>query len=1046
MERKKIMNNKKILVSFLLVVLVALSVASVSAADADDVIAVADDDAIAVTVDDVIADDYEPANNTVADVQTAIDLANKSGDTIDLSKYDEYDFADSGVAISNDNVILKGNGNTTIKGYGLGNGLVDVTGANVTIQGIKFIDTNPNNTLVYNGTVSGWGVRFFGVDGGLVDNCVFTDFNTDIRAQRANNVTIQNSEFLGGYTTKLLNDPTVNKEEGTKALNIMGSTNMTIRNNRFVGPVLDAVSIASGSGSNVVENNYFEGNCYAIYFGGASTKGSKIKNNTFVNNGNFKEGDIDWSGLPVISIQKSSDGISIEDNTFEATNFNVLIAAEQGNEAHGFPTTIDNINISGNTVNKLTDDVIGRTVTLLHVLCRDNTTINFDAVFNLENNTLDEGVKEVVLWYAEWGDESEVILPVNNTAVEVQAAIDAANPGDIIDLAQYDKYDFYDSGVVINKDNITLLGDGNTTIYGYGLGNGLVDVVASNVTIKGITFIDTNPANNFIYNGTVAGWAVRFFGVNGGLVDLCRFVDFNTDVRAQRSNDLIIQNSIFDGGYTTYIRNDPTVNVETGTKCLNIMGSSRITIKDNIFNGQVLDAISIASGSGSNVVENNTFIGNTYSIYFGGASTKGSSIRNNFFTGCGYFIEEDIEWKELPVISIQKAANDIEIVNNTFVAIDDSILIAAEQGNEAHGFPSSLGNINVTGNTVESLFNDTDTKTVTLFSILCRNGDLQLFAPINVTGNTLEEGMKTCVVQTTGDTVLDVPPVVKQGSKFTKITVTGNSAITANLVDETGAPINNSNITYTINGEEFNATTDANGGVEISASSNSVVDLIYAGDDAILPANITITLSGLAPAREATEIKASDYTTDAVDFYAGEKGGYFKVQLVDANGNPLANKPVKIGFNGVVYSLTSDANGYAQLQINLMYAGTYTFAVAFLGDDDYNGTFVVQKIIVNKKKTSISASAKSFKASAKTKSYTVTLKTTANADGKTYLKEGKKVTISVNGKTYSAKTNSKGQATFKLSLSKKAKYSATVKFAGDNSYDSSSKSVKITIK
>jgi parallel beta-helix repeat protein len=955
------MNNKKILVSFLLVVLVALSVSAVSAADADDVIAVTDDDAVAIAVDDVVAVDYEPENNTVDDVQTAINLANKSGDTIDLSKYAEYDFADKGVNITNDNVTLKGNGNTTIKGYGLGNGLVDVTGSNVTIQGIKFVDTNPANDFKYNGTVSGWGVRFFGVTGGLVDNCVFTDFNTDIRAQRASDVIIQNSEFLGGYTTKLLNDPTVNKEEGTKALNIMGSTGMTIRNNRFVGPVLDAVSIASGSGSNVVENNYFEGNCYAIYFGGASTKGSKLKNNTFVNNGNFKEGDIDWNGLPVISIQKSSDGISIEDNTFEATNFNVLIAAEQGNEAHGFPTTIDNINITGNTVNKLTDDVIGRTVTFLHVLCRDNTTINFDAVFNLENNTLAEGVKEVVLWYAAWGDESEVILPVNNTAKEVQAAIDAANPGDVIDLAQYDKYDFYDSGVTINKENITLLGTGNTTIFGYGLGNGLVDVVASNVTIKGIKFIDTNPENNFIYNGTVAGWGVRFFGVNGGLIDGCSFTDFNTDVRAQRTNGLTIQNSEFLGGYTTYIRNDPTVNVETGTKALNIMGSSQITIKDNLFDGQVLDAISIASGSGSNVVENNVFVGNTYSIYFGGASTKGSAIRNNTFINCGYFKEENVtEWTELPVISIQKAANDISINDNTFEAVSDSILIAAEQGNEAHGFPSSLGNINVTGNTVKSFDNNTDAKTVTLFSILCRNGDLQLFAPINVTGNTLEENMKTCVVQTTGDTLL-APPVV---------------------------PVIRSN----------------------------------------------------------TTISGSDFNQVAMDFNAGERGGFFVVQLKDANGTELVNKTVKIGFNGVVYSVTTNGTGHAKLQINLAGAGLYTFAVAFLGDDNYTASFEVYKITITKKSTSISAAAKSYKASAKTKSFTATLKTVANADGKTYLKEGKKVTVTVNGKTYTTKTDSKGQATFKLSISKKGKYTATVKFAGDSTYSASSKSVKITIK
>ena len=72
------------------------------------------------------------------------------------------------------------------------------------------------------------------------------------------------------------------------------------------------------------------------------------------------------------------------------------------------------------------------------------------------------------------------------------------------------------------------------------------------------------------------------------------------------------------------------------------------------------------------------------------------------------------------------------------------------------------------------------------------------------------------------------------------------------------------------------------------------------------------------------------------------------------------------------------------------------------------------------------------------KKLAVTLK---DVDGKVLA--NKKVTITIKGKTYSATTNSKGQASFAISNTK-GSYSVTIKFAGDNTYSSSNK--KITVK
>ena len=100
------------------------------------------------------------------------------------------------------------------------------------------------------------------------------------------------------------------------------------------------------------------------------------------------------------------------------------------------------------------------------------------------------------------------------------------------------------------------------------------------------------------------------------------------------------------------------------------------------------------------------------------------------------------------------------------------------------------------------------------------------------------------------------------------------------------------------------------------------------------------------------------------------------------------------------------------------------------------------KITINKEKTKITAKAKSFKKSVKTKKYTIYLK---NSKGKAVKKA--KVSLKIKGKTYNAKTNSNGKATFKIKkLTKKGKHSAKISFKENACYKSSAKKVKIRVK
>ena len=173
------------------------------------------------------------------------------------------------------------------------------------------------------------------------------------------------------------------------------------------------------------------------------------------------------------------------------------------------------------------------------------------------------------------------------------------------------------------------------------------------------------------------------------------------------------------------------------------------------------------------------------------------------------------------------------------------------------------------------------------------------------------------------------------------------------------------------------------------------------------------------------------------DYQAHES---FVVNIKDSQGNPITNTYVNITINGVTYNCWVDENGTAALPIELR-PNTYEADVNF-ENGNYNASNATAKVVVKKTTPKITAKAKTFKKSVKTKKYTATLK---DNTGKAIKKA--KLTLKVKGKTYKATTNSKGKAVFKIKkLTKKGTFKAVIKFKGNSYYNAVSKKVKIKIK
>ena len=270
------------------------------------------------------------------------------------------------------------------------------------------------------------------------------------------------------------------------------------------------------------------------------------------------------------------------------------------------------------------------------------------------------------------------------------------------------------------------------------------------------------------------------------------------------------------------------------------------------------------------------------------------------------------------------------------------------------------------------------------------------------------------------------------------------------LVDEDGKRVANKTISFGVDGKEFTAVTDGEGvaTLKLNLSAARTYDIYsnFMGDEEYYG-------SGMVPDTIKVTKKISTFVIKNVSYKvtATKKLSVtFKspnYTYVIKNGNLtrkttyklIKNKKVKFTVNGKTYTATTNSKGVATVKITLNKKGTYTYTAKFAGDSKYQAVTKKAKLTVKPLTTSLTTKKYKFKRYKKTKKISTTLKS-----GKTVLKK-QKITFKVNGKTYTAKTNSKGIATVKIKLSKKGTYKYTVKYAGTNKYKAISKTNKVVI-
>jgi len=247
--------------------------------------------------------------------------------------------------------------------------------------------------------------------------------------------------------------------------------------------------------------------------------------------------------------------------------------------------------------------------------------------------------------------------------------------------------------------------------------------------------------------------------------------------------------------------------------------------------------------------------------------------------------------------------------------------------------------------------------------------------------------------------------------------------------------INGENETHPWNGNAYSTdlyTKD----ITSTVKDSNEISVIFSGKSGSFTAlQQIIVVTKIIPV--ATAITAPSVTT----VYNTNKN--LVVTLKDIDGNAIEGAKVTVTLNGKATVLTTKANGQVILAIpaNLV-PKNYDVTINYAGDDTHIKSTATSKVVVKKASVKLTAKKATFKAKKKTKKYTVTLK---NNKGKVMKKV--KLTLKVKGKKYTAKTNSKGKATFNLKkLTKKGKYTATITYKGDKYFNKLTKKAKITVK
>lgn len=181
---------------------------------------------------------------------------------------------------------------------------------------------------------------------------------------------------------------------------------------------------------------------------------------------------------------------------------------------------------------------------------------------------------------------------------------------------------------------------------------------------------------------------------------------------------------------------------------------------------------------------------------------------------------------------------------------------------------------------------------------------------------------------------------------------------------------------------------------------------------------------------------SSNYTTliasDLTKYYGNSK--QLSVKLVDGNNKGIKGEKISITIGTNTYSAYTDSKGTASFKVKDS-PSSFTVKAVYSANNNYTGA--TKSVKVKVVKPTIKASKTTIRKGAK---FVVTFK-----DANKKVIKNVKVKFKINGKTYYATTNSKGQAKITINLKANKKYTVKVGFKSTKTYGTTTLTTKIKV-